>query len=67
MVDTMLEAPLDTDEADEDALMDHVALECMNAIEFKDKEAFKNSFMALIAYSLHEMSEEMEPEENQNG
>jgi len=47
---------------DHEALMDHVALECMNAIEAKDKAAFKESFGVLMADILGKMSAEHESE-----
>lgn len=40
---------------DDSALLDHVALECMHAIEAKDKDAFLDAFNVLIADMLHKM------------
>lgn len=59
--------PLPMDEsADNDAVMDHVALEAMHAIETKDKAMFKNAFHVLVVDILDKMSGEMdEPEDDQ--
>lgn len=54
------------DQDDGEAMMDHCALECMNAIEMKDKEAFKQSFHVLVADILSKLSDEMEPEEKES-
>lgn len=40
---------------DNDAVMDHVALECMHAIEMKDKAQFLESFHVLVADILNRM------------
>jgi hypothetical protein len=45
-------------EGDNDALMDHVALEMMHAIETKDKQAFIDAFHALVADLLNKMGSE---------
>ena len=45
---------------DHEAVMDQCALECMHAIEMKDKEAFRQSFHILIADILSKLSDEME-------
>lgn len=51
---------------DDKALMDHVALECMHAIEMKDKEAFLESLHVLIAHICMSM-DEGEGEQDVNG
>jgi hypothetical protein len=51
--------------SDDDTIMDHCALECMNAIEMKDAGAFRESFHTLLADVLHRLSDEMEPEETE--
>lgn len=48
---------------DNEALMDHCALECMRAIESKDKQAFRESFHVLIADILNKLSMDMEMKE----
>lgn len=48
---------------DDSALMDHVALECMDAIENKDKAMFREAFHVLVAHILEDLSDEMEPKE----
>ncbi len=45
-------------DGDNDALMDHVALEMMHAIENKDKRAFIDAFHALVADLLNKMGSE---------
>ena len=45
-----------------ESIMDHCAMECMHAIEAKDKDAFRQSFHVLISDIVHKMSEEMEKE-----
>ena len=50
----------DQETEDHDALIDHVALECMHAIESKDKEAFMDAFHVLVADLLMKMQEEPE-------
>lgn len=50
------------DVGDDDALMDHVALECMNAIETKDKEQFLDSFRVLVADLLNKVQGPVEGE-----
>jgi hypothetical protein len=49
--------------ADDATMMDHVALECMNAIEAKDKAAFRECFHVLVADILNNLSDEMEKPE----
>jgi hypothetical protein len=54
-----IEEPMDMDH-DNDALMDHCAMEFMNAIETGDKEAFKNAFHVLVADVLNKLSMDMD-------
>lgn len=57
----MLPEPKDPDS---EALLDHVAMECMNAMESKDQAGFRDGLKVLIAHTLHEMTGEgPEPEE----
>lgn len=49
---------------DDDALMDHVALECMHAIETKDKQMFLDSFRVLVADILQSMGVDEEEGED---
>ena len=49
-------------ERDEDIMLDQMALECMHAIEAKDKEKFLDSFHGLVASLLMEMQEPEEME-----
>lgn len=43
-------------EVDEDQmLLDHAALECMHAIENKDKTAFLDAFHVLVAHTISGM------------
>lgn len=51
---------------DDEALMDHVALECMHAIDSKDKPAFLESLNVLIADVLNKMQSD-EGEFDANG
>ena len=44
-------------DSDDDAIMDHVALECMHAIEAKDKDKFLDSLHVIVAHTIHGMSE----------
>lgn len=48
------EEPMDMD-GDEDALQDHAAMECMEAIETKDKDRFMDAFSFLLCNLLSEM------------
>ena len=48
--------------SDDDTIMDHCALECMNAIEMKDAAGFRESFHTLLADTLRRLSDEMELE-----
>lgn len=41
---------------DDDAMLDQVAQECMDAIEKKDKEAFMECFHVLVGDLLQKMS-----------
>lgn len=55
-------------EGDEEQIMDHVAMECMHAIENKDKSAFKDAFHVLVSDIVNKMMpEEGEGEANVNG
>lgn len=45
----------DAEDQDHEQLMDHCALECMNAIESKNKEAFRDSLNVLMAHTLNKM------------
>lgn len=49
---------------DDDAMLDQVASECMEAIEKKDKESFKECFHVLVADLMHKMSNP-QPEEKE--
>lgn len=40
---------------DTESLMDQCAMEMMNAMESKDKGAFRDSFRVLVAHTMHEM------------
>lgn len=48
-----LQTPKDPDS---EALLDHVALECMNALEGKDMAGFRDGIKVLIAHTLNEMT-----------
>lgn len=48
---------------DDEMMMDQMALECMHAMENKDKEMFKHSFHVLVADILDKLSGEMEMKE----
>lgn len=48
--------------ADEDMMLDHVALECMHALESKDKDAFMDALHVLVADLLMKM--QSEPDED---
>jgi hypothetical protein len=62
------EAEMD-DSKDHEMMLDHVALECMNAIESKDKADFKAAFQVLLADCILKMNPEMDEgdKENVNG
>ena len=53
-------------EQEEQEMYDHVALECMHAIEAKDKETFQSSLEVLVSNIIHEMSETSEQEEQEH-
>lgn len=42
-------------DADQEMLMDHCGLDCVNAIHGKDIGAFRDSFHALVAHSLNKI------------
>lgn len=48
---------------DDDELMNHVAMEAINAVHAKDSESYRNAFHALVAHTLYRMSDEMESNE----
>lgn len=48
---------------DNEALMDHMALEAMHAIEAKDPGAFRDAHHVLVADILNKLSNEMESKE----
>lgn len=50
-------------DSDNEAMMDQCAMECMDAIEKKDKAAFIDAFNVLIADILSKMSSEPKSEE----
>lgn len=52
------------DDMDDEALLDHCAMECMNAIEKKDKQAFLESLNVLVADLLHRMSSDESMEDD---
>jgi uncharacterized protein involved in copper resistance len=52
-------------EEHEDHLLDDVAMECMEAIENKDKEAFRDALHVLISDVIHKMSMEMDQMEGE--
>lgn len=58
------EMPPSDDMGDHEALMDHCALECMNALEMKDKEGFRSAFHVLVADILNKLSDQMESKED---
>lgn len=47
---------------DQESILDHCAMECMEAIERKDKETFRQAFKVLIADIIDKVSEPMEQE-----
>ncbi len=47
---------------DQDTMLDHVAMECMDAIERKDKKAFMDAFHVLVADLMMKMQKD-EPSE----
>jgi hypothetical protein len=50
-------------EADEQALLDQVAMEAMNAIENKDKAAFREAFEVFVVSVIHKLTEPETEEE----
>ncbi len=56
-----------SDDGDNEVMMDHVALECMHAIETKDKEAFLDSFHVLVADILNKLESSEGDEDDVNG
>lgn len=52
----------EVEDQDNEAIMDHCALEMMHAIENKDKEMFKNAFHVLVHDIVGKLSDEMEAE-----
>ncbi len=51
---------MDEKKCDDEAVLDHMALECMHAIEAKDKEAFRDCFEMLVTDIVNRLSDEME-------
>ena len=49
---------------DSESVMDQVALECMNAIETKDKESFKDAFHVLVCDVVGKMMGDKEGDES---
>jgi hypothetical protein len=49
---------------DHEALMDHMALEAMRAVESKDHSAFRQAHHVLVADILEKLSSEMETKED---
>lgn len=45
---------------DREALLDHVAMECMTAIEHKDHEAFMQAFEVLVTDLIERLSDTTE-------
>ncbi len=48
------------EEHEHESIMDHCALECMRAIENKDKSMFREAFHVLVGDILERLGEEME-------
>jgi hypothetical protein len=42
---------------EDDELMDHVAMEAVNAVHAKDHEGFRNAFHVLVAHTLSQLGE----------
>ena len=58
----------ESEDSDHEMMMDHVAMECMQALETKDKAAFKDAFQVLVADCMSKMSPDQDEEqENANG
>lgn len=51
--------------SDDESMMDHCALECMKAIETKDKEAFRASFEVLVSDIINKLSMDMEMDKDE--
>lgn len=51
----MIDDGSDDMDGDHDAIIDHVALECMHAIESKDKEKFMDAFHVLVGDLIEKM------------
>lgn len=51
------------EQEDAELMLDHCAMECMQAIEMKDKQAFRDAFEVLVVDILHKLSNEMEMKE----
>jgi hypothetical protein len=49
---------------DDDMMLNHVALECMHAIESKDKDAFLDSFHVLVSDIVNKMQIEGDSDVN---
>ena len=60
----MPDEPSQNASGDDDSVLNHVALECMDAITARDTEMFKQAFHVLVADLLRKLSEEMEPQES---
>jgi len=58
-VDDIEEESLTPEDEDSEAVMDHCALECMRAIELKDKDQFRMSFHVLVGDILHKLALEV--------
>ncbi len=52
----------DSMQDDMESMMDEVAMECMNAVESKDKESFRNSFHVLVSDIVDKLSKDLEKE-----
>jgi hypothetical protein len=46
-----------------DMLMDHVAMEAIHAVHNRDHGGFRDAFHSLVAHTLHQLSDSMEPSE----
>jgi hypothetical protein len=57
----------EADSGDDDAVLDHIAMECMEAITARDTEKFKASFQVLVGDVLRKLSDEMEMKEPSEG
>ena len=52
------------EDQDHESMMDMCAMECMHAIENKDKDAFRDAFQVLVSDIVTKMSNEMEKTES---